>query len=82
MHIRLMDNDGGMDVCKLTLQEIIFIGTDAFAPAGLGATIKKLQAGTFGVLGWLEQRPFKDGATAFDDLLHGRSAAPRIVLRP
>jgi len=34
-----MDNDGGMDVCKLTLQEITFIGSYVYAPVGLRATI-------------------------------------------
>ena len=38
--------------------------------------------GALGTLDWIEQRPLADGAGAFDDLLNGRTAAPKIVLRP
>jgi len=30
----------------------------------------------------VERRPLASGAEAFDDLRHGRSAAPKIVLEP
>ena len=82
IHIGLMDNEGGIDVRKLTLQEITFIGTYTYTPVDLRATINKLHQGRFGDLAWLEQRPLSDGPKAFDDLLHGRSAAPKIILRP
>ena len=82
MHIGLQDNDGGLDVRRLTLQEITFIGTYTYTPLDLRATMMLLHNGSLGDLGWLEQRSLDDGAGAFDDLLHGRSAAPKIVLRP
>lgn len=82
MHIGLMDNEGGMDVRRLTLQEITFIGTYTYTPVDMRVTLRKLHAGAFGDLAWLEQRPLSAGAAAFDDLLHGRTAAPKIVLRP
>lgn len=82
MHIGLLDNDGGIDVRRMTLQEITLIGTYTYTPVDLRATVAKLYAGAFGDLGWVEQRGLRDGARAFDDLLHGRSAAPKIVLCP
>ncbi len=82
MHIGLLDNDGGIDVRRMTLQEITLIGTYTYTPEDLRVTIGKLHSGAFGDLGWLEQRPLSEGARAFDDLLHGRTAAPKIVLRP
>ena len=82
MHIGLMDNESGIDVRKLTLQEFTFIGTYTYSPIDLRATIKKLHQGRFGDLAWLEQRPPDGGPKAFDDLLHGRSAAPKTILRP
>ena len=82
MHIGLQDNDGGLDVRRLTLQEITFIGTYTYTPLDLRTTMMLLHNGSLGDLGWLEQRSLDDGASAFDDLLHGRSAAPKIVLRP
>ena len=35
-----------------------------------------------GDLAWVEDRPLAEGARAFDDLHHGRSAAAKILLRP
>ena len=82
MHIGLLDNDGGIDIRRMTLQEITLIGAYTYTPVDLRATVKKLYTGTFGDLSWVERRPLSDGAGAFDDLLHGRSAAPKIVLCP
>ncbi len=82
MHIGLLDNDGGIDVRRMTLQEISLIGTYTYTAADLRATVKKLHSGAFGDLGWVERRSLSDGAGAFDDLLHGRTAAPKIVLCP
>jgi alcohol dehydrogenase len=82
MHIGLLDNEGGIDVRRMTLQEITLIGTYTYTPADLRVTVDKLHSGAFGDLGWVEQRSLSDGAGAFDDLLHGRTAAPKIVLRP
>ena len=52
------------------------------SPIRLRATVKKLHSGAFGNLGWVEKRSLGNGAGAFDDLLHGRTAAPKIVLCP
>jgi alcohol dehydrogenase len=82
MHIGLLDNDGGIDVRRMTLQEISLIGTYTYTAADLRATVKKLHSGAFGDLDWVERRSLSDGAEAFDDLLHGRTAAPKIVLCP
>lgn len=82
MHIGLLDNDGGIDVRRMTLQEITLVGTYTYTHDDMKATLDKLHSGAFGDLGWVEQRPLSDGAAAFDDLLHGRTAAPKIVLRP
>jgi alcohol dehydrogenase len=82
MHIGLLDNDGGIDVRRMTLQEISLIGTYTYTADDLRATVEKLHSGAFGDLGWVEKRSLSDGARAFDDLLHGRSAAPKIVLCP
>jgi len=82
MHIGLLDNDGGIDVRRMTLQEITLIGTYTYTPVDLRATVEKLHCGAFGDLAWVEQRSLSDGAGAFEDLRNGRSAAPKIVLCP
>ncbi len=48
----------------------------------MSAALKKLHVGAFGNLGWIERRTLQQGPAAFRDLLHGRSGAPKIVLRP
>lgn len=82
MHIGLMDNDGGFDARKMTLQEITFIGTYTYTAVDLRIAVQKLHTGAFGALDWIEERPLADGATAFNDLVQGRCAAPKIILRP
>lgn len=82
VHIGLQDNDGAMDVRKLTLSEITFIGTYTYTTLDLRACVNKLHSGALGSLDWVEERPLADGARAFDDLLKGLSAAPKIVLHP
>ncbi len=82
IHIGLLDNEGGIDVRRMTLREITFIGTYTYTPVDLRATLAKLAGGALGALDWIEQRPLADGARAFSDLLRGRCAAPKIILRP
>lgn len=82
MHIGLMDNKPGLDVRKITLSEITFIGTYTYSTLDLEATVHKLASGALGDLSWVESRALDDGPAAFDDLLNGRSAAPKIVLLP
>ncbi len=82
MHIGLQDERGALDVRKLTLSEITFIGTYTYTPVDLRATVTKLYNGSLGDLKWVEQRPLTQGAAAFDDLLHGRCAAPKVLLTP
>ena len=81
VHIGLMDSQGDIDVRKITLQEITFIGCYTYTPIDLQTTLTKLANGALGDLEWAEQRPINEGARAFADLLAGECAAPKIVLR-
>ena len=81
VHIGLMDNKGSMDVRKLTLQEIAFIGCYTYSPLDLRATLEKLNSGALGDLEWMEQRELADGGQAFKELLDGKCAAPKVVLK-
>ena len=67
---------------KLTLAEITLQGTYTYTTADLRATVDALHRGVFGDLAWVQARHLRDGAQAFCDLDHGRSAAAKIVLRP
>ena len=80
IHIGLMDNDGGLDVRKLTLQEVTFVGTYTYTMVDFRATIQALHSGTLGALDWIECRNLADGAQAFRDLHDGKVAAAKIIL--
>lgn len=82
VHVGLMDGADGMDVRKLTLQEVTFIGTYTYTMTDFQATVAAMHSGALGDLDWYEERDLSDGAGAFSDLLEGRSASAKIVLRP
>jgi hypothetical protein len=44
--------------------------------------VAALDSGMFGDLAWVETRPLAQGADAFADLHHGRTAAAKVVLLP
>jgi L-iditol 2-dehydrogenase len=82
VHIGLPPGVGSLDVRKITLQEIAFLGTYCYTISDYRETVAALAAGRFGALNWYEERPLKEGPRAFDDLDNGRVAAAKIVLRP
>ena len=82
IHIGLMDNNGGLDIRKLTLQEVNFLGCYTYTMIDVKATVEALHSGALGSLDWVEQRPLSEGANAFADLSKGQSAAAKIVLVP
>lgn len=81
-HVGLQESSGGVDVRKITLSEISFIGVYTYTTADLRAAADALSRGALGGLEWVECRPLQDGPTAFRDLDAGRSAAAKIVLLP
>lgn len=81
LHLGLQDWASEIDMRKLTLAEITLIGAYTYTTADLRAAARGLHEGAFGDLAWVEERPLADGAQAFDDLHHGRSAAAKILLR-
>ncbi len=81
-HIGLSSADGEMDVRRMTLAEITFIGTYTYTARDFRVAADKLHNFDIGPLDWIDERPLKDGNAAFQDLLQGQVAAPKIILRP
>ena len=81
MHIGLASGTGGLDIRKLTLQEIPFIGTYTYTMVEFRETLAGLAAGIFGDIDWIEQRPLSDGVGAFRALHSGSVSAAKIVLQ-
>ncbi|MGB5423739.1 MAG: alcohol dehydrogenase catalytic domain-containing protein, partial [Desulfobacterales bacterium] len=82
VHIGLMDSKEGLDIRKITLQEVSLAGIYTYTRQDFRATVDALAGGMFGSLEWVETRPLADGAGAFDDLDKGRIRAAKLVLVP
>ncbi len=82
VHIGLGSAAGGLDIRRMTLQEITFIGTYTYTAEDFRATAQAIFDGRLGALDWAEVRPLDQGAHAFADIAAGRAAAPKIILEP
>jgi threonine dehydrogenase-like Zn-dependent dehydrogenase len=82
VHAGLLPGHDGLDIRKLTLQEVIFTGTYCYTPTDFREVVTALAAGRFGDLSWLEERPLSEGPRAFADIDANAVAAAKIVLRP
>lgn len=81
-HIGLGAGSGGLDIRRMTLQEITFFGTYTYTVQDFHETAKAIFEGKLGPLDWADVRPLSDGAKAFADIDAGRVAAPKIILKP
>ena len=82
VHIGLGEDTGGLDIRRMTLQEITFIGTYTYTAQDFRDTAQAMFDERLGPLDWTETRPLKEGAQAFADIRSGRVAAPKILLKP
>ncbi|MCP5083330.1 MAG: alcohol dehydrogenase catalytic domain-containing protein [Alphaproteobacteria bacterium] len=81
VHIGLASGTGGLDVRRMTLQEVTFIGTYTFTPADFAQTLNAIATGRLGPLDWVEERGLEEGPGAFRDILSGKAAHPKIMFR-
>jgi len=82
MHIGLGTAEGGLDIRKMTLQEVTFIGTYTYTNADFRATAQAIFDGKLGRLDWFETSPLSQGAKAFENIRQGIVQAPKIILKP
>jgi threonine dehydrogenase-like Zn-dependent dehydrogenase len=82
VHAGLLPGAEGLDVRRLTLQEIAFTGTYCYTPDEFRIVVGLLVRGQLGTLDWLETRPLADGARAVADIDAGRVAAAKLILIP
>lgn len=82
VHVGLLPGDTGLDIRRITLQEITVTGSYCYTPDDFADTLAAMAAGGLGALDWFEQRPLASGAEAFRALDAGEIAAPKIVLAP
>jgi threonine dehydrogenase-like Zn-dependent dehydrogenase len=82
VHIGLLPGSDGLDIRKVTLQEVTFTGTYCYTPLEFGETLNAIARGWLGTLDWFEERPLADGQQAFRDMDAGNLGAAKIILRP
>lgn len=82
LHIGLGSAQGGLDLRRMTLQEITLIGTYTYTAQDFRDTAQAMFDGRLGPLDWTESRSLQDGAGAFADIRAGRVSAPKIILKP
>ncbi|MDP4026911.1 alcohol dehydrogenase catalytic domain-containing protein [Methylobacterium sp. NEAU 140] len=82
VHIGLLPGERGLDVRKITLQEIVVSGSYCYTMQEFRDVVDALADGRLGPLDWTEERPLVAGAVAFADMDASRVAAPKLILRP
>lgn len=81
VHAGLLPGLDGLDIRKITLQEVTLTGTYCYTPADFIQSVNALAAGHLGSLRWHEERALSDGAAAFRDIDLGATPAAKIMLR-
>jgi len=82
VHVGLLPGHEGLDIRKITLQEITLSGSYCYTPQDFEQTVAALAGRRLGRLAWFEERPLSDGPRAFADIDAGTTASSKIVLRP
>lgn len=82
VHTGLQGGGAGLDIRRLTLQEVNFIGTYTYTMVDFRETVSALASGQLGSLDWFEERSLEAGAEAFRQLHQGQCVMPKILLRP
>ncbi len=79
VHTGLQDSGEGLDIRRLTLQEVTLVGTYCYQPADFAEALRLLRVGEVTGAGWTEFRPLDAGLQSFRDIDAG-SAPPKIIL--
>ena len=82
VHIGLGDAAEGLDIRRVTLQEITFIGSYTYTAQDFRDCAQALFDGALGDLEWTQIRPLAEGRQAFQDIRSGSVAAPKVLLKP
>ncbi|RYG56900.1 MAG: galactitol-1-phosphate 5-dehydrogenase [Alphaproteobacteria bacterium] len=80
VHLGLLPGAEGVDVRRLTLGEIAFVGSYCYSMADFRETVALLGSSRLGALNWVETRSMTHGAKAFSDIDRGDVDAAKIVL--
>lgn len=82
VHIGLLDSNAGIDVRKLTLREIVFVGVYTYTMVDFRETLTAMAEGRLGPLDWQVEGPLAQASAAFAALERGEVPAAKVVLVP
>ena len=82
INVGLAGGDCGLDVRKMTLQDIRFAGSYTYTQDDFINTTQAMFSGKLGALDWIETQPLSAGAHLFTQLNNGKVATPKVVLIP
>lgn len=82
VHIGLQDSDAGIDVRKLTLQEVVLVGVYTYTMVDFRETVRAMADGRLGALDWSMERPLSEASQAFRELENGEVSAAKVMLVP
>jgi threonine dehydrogenase-like Zn-dependent dehydrogenase len=80
VHVGLLPSQEGLDIRKITLQEIILTGSYCYTPVDFVQTVEAIEKGWLGGLKWFEERALASGAKAFQDIDEGKASQPKLML--
>ena len=80
VHVGLLPGQDGLDIRKITLQEITLTGTYCYTPTDFIQTVDALSSQVLGELKWFNVRQLSEGAQAFHDIDNSSASAPKLIL--
>lgn len=82
VHAGLLPGEDGLDIRRITLEEIVVTGTYCYTHADFADVVAAIAAGRLGPLDWFACRDLADGAAAFAEIDSGTLAPAKLMLRP
>ncbi len=79
-HIGLATAKDGLDIRKMTLQEIDFLGIYTYTKDNFLLTVEAMEKGYFGKLDWFEESSLSKGQEKFSNLLAKKILKPKVIL--
>lgn len=80
VHIGLQDSSDGLDIRRITLQELTFKGSYCYQTEDFATAIDLLDNHSISTQGWIQIRDLAAGPQAFMDI-HNGCAPPKIILQ-
>ena len=82
VNVGLAGGQVGLDVRKMTLQDIKFSGSYTYSEDDFTKTTNAIFTGKLGQLDWFEIHPLSQGHHLFHELNKGEVKAPKVILAP